>query len=82
MESCFIGQVVDSNRAVFQGAPIGGGTQHTGFNKGFTKGICISFIGVYIAFFEGNLAGTSSEMTRRQSRRVISKERRRWDRKI
>ena len=50
----------------------GGGTQDTDFNKGFTKGILTSSYTCF--FYEGNIAGTSSEMTRRRSRRVISKE--------
>ena len=33
-------------------------------------------------FYKDNIAGTSSETTRRQSRRVVSKKKRRGDRKV
>ena len=35
-----------------------------------------------IGFYKDNIAGTSSETTRRQSRRVVSKKKRRGDRKV
>ena len=38
--------------------------------------MCFMFY-VLQGFYRTNIAGTSSEMTRRQSRRIISKERRR-----
>ena len=37
---------------------------------------------VLIGFYKDNIAGASSETTRRQSRRVVSTERRRGDRTV